>query len=63
MPSASASRELGDLDLLVAEVALHQVVVADDDAFDERVVDLVLFGLHLGRDRAFGARAVHRRSR
>ena len=48
-------RELVDLDLLVAEVALHEVVVGDDDAFDERVVDRVLLGLHLGGDRALGA--------
>ena len=57
------ARELGDLDLLVAEVALHQVVVADDDALDERVVDRVLLRLHLGRDLAFGARSAHRRRR
>ena len=49
------ARELGDVDRLVAEVALHEVVVADDDAFDERVVHRVLFGLHLVGDRAFGA--------
>ena len=47
--------ELVDVDLLVAEVALHEVVVADDDAFDERVVHRVLLGLHLVGHRAFGA--------
>ena len=46
------ARELGDLDLLVAEVALHHVVVADHDALDERVVDRVLLAFHLGGDRA-----------
>ena len=56
-------RELVDLDLLVAEVALHQLVVADDDAFDERVVDLVLLRLHLGRHRTLGAASVHLPSR
>ncbi len=49
------ARELGDLDLLVAEVALHEVVVADDDALDERVVHRVLLGLHLVGHRALGA--------
>ena len=44
MPVGERVRELLDLDLLVAEVALHEVVVADDDAFDERVVHRVLLG-------------------
>ncbi len=56
MPAASAFASSLDLDLLVAEVALHQVVVADDDAFDERVVHRVLFGFHLGGNLAFGSR-------
>ena len=45
MPAASALAELGGVDLLVAEVALHEVVVADDDALDERVVHRVLLRL------------------
>ncbi len=53
-PAASA-REFGDVDLLVAQVALHQIVVADDDPFDERVVHRVLFGFHLVGHGAFGA--------
>ena len=48
------ARELGDVDLLVAEVALHEIVVADDDALHERVVHRVLLGLHLVGHRAFG---------
>ena len=48
-------RKLVDLDLLVAEVALHEVVVGDDDALDERVVNLMLLGLHVGRDGALRA--------
>ena len=54
-PSASACASSSIVDLLVVEVALHEVVVADDDALDERVVDRVLLRLHLGRDRALGA--------
>ena len=55
MPVGERVRELGGVDLLVGEVALHEVVVADDDALDERVVHRVLLGLHLGGDRALGA--------
>ncbi len=59
------ARELADVDLLVAEVALHEIVVADDDSLDERVVHRVLFGLHLVGHRTFGSvrragRVVHR---
>ena len=42
MPVASAVRELLRVDRLVGEVALHEVVVGDDDPFDERVVHRVL---------------------
>ena len=52
--------ELADLDLLVAEVALHEIVVADDDALDERVVHRVLLRLHLGGNRALGPVAASR---
>ncbi len=44
--------ELGELDLLVAEIALHEVVVGDDDSLDQRVVHRVLLGFHLGRNLA-----------
>ena len=47
--------ELRRVDRLVVEVALHEVVVADDDALDERVVHRVLFVLHLRRQRAVGS--------
>ncbi len=47
--------ELLHLDRLVAEIALHEIVVGDDDAFDERVVHRVLFSLHLVGDRALRA--------
>ena len=57
-PSASACRELTRRDGLVGEVALHQVVVADHDPLDERVVDRVLLHLHLGWDGALGRGAV-----
>ena len=50
--------ELVGADGLVGEVALHEVVVADDDALDERVVHRVLRVLELGRDRPGGAGAV-----
>ena len=53
--------ELRRVDRLVVEVALHEIVVADDDAFDERVVHRVLFVLHLGGQRAFGSRRRTRR--
>ena len=43
-------RELRRVDRLVVEVPLHEFVVADDDALDERVVHRVLLVLHLGRD-------------
>ena len=46
------ARELAGGDGLVGEVALHEVVVGDDDALDERIVHGVLLGLHLRRDRA-----------
>ena len=46
------ARKLGRVDLLVVEVALHEVVVADDDALDERVVYRVLLGLHVVGHRA-----------
>ena len=52
--------ELLDLDLLVLEVALHEVVVGDDDALDQRVVDGVLLRRHLVGDRALGALAARR---
>ncbi len=56
----------GVLELLGAgdvalEVALHQVVVGDDDALHEVVVHLVLEGLHLVGDRV--RCAAHRRRR
>jgi hypothetical protein len=44
--------EFGRVDRLVGEVALHEVVVGDDNPFDEGVVHRVLLGLHLGGDRA-----------
>ena len=56
-------RELVDRDLLVVQVALHEVVVTDDDALDQRVVDGVLLHLHLGRDRTFAAGRRCRRCR
>ena len=56
-------RELGDVDLLVAEVALHEVVVGDDDALDERVVHRVLLGRHVVGHRALRARRASRRRR
>ena len=49
MPVASACASSVDVDRLVGEVALHEVVVGDDDALDERVVDRVLLGLHARR--------------
>ena len=58
----AVGQRMGELrrgDGLVGEIALHEIVVADDDAFDERVVDRVLLHLHLGRDRPGGGRAVH----
>ena len=54
-PAASARASSAMSICLVAEVALHEVVVADDDALDERVVHRVLFGLHLVGHRALGA--------
>ena len=42
-------------DLLVAEVTLHQVVVADDDALDQGVVHRVFFVRHVVGNRAFAA--------
>ena len=39
--------ELVDRQRLVGEVALHEVVVGDDDALDERVVHRVLLGRHV----------------
>ena len=53
--------ELGDRDLLVVEVPLHEIVVGDDDALDERVVHAVLLGGHVVGHRAGDAPA--RRSR
>ena len=47
---SECTRELVGGDGLVGEVALHEVVVGDDDALDERVVHGVLLGLHLRRD-------------
>ena len=47
--------ELRRVDVLVAQVALHEVVVTDDDALDERVVDRVLLGLHVVGHRALDA--------
>ena len=49
--------ELVDVDGLVAEVALHEVVVGDDDALDERVVHRVLLVGHGRRHFAHAARA------
>ena len=51
-------RELRHRDRLVGEVPLHEVVVAHDDALDERVVDGVLLHLHLGWDRTLGGLSV-----
>ena len=51
MPVASACASSFVLDRLVGEVALHEVVVGDDDALDERVVHRVLLGRHLVGDR------------
>ena len=42
MPWASASASSSVVDRLVGEVALHEIVVGDDDAFDQRVVHRVL---------------------
>ena len=55
MPLARACSSSFDLDGLVGEVSLHQVVVGDDDALDERVVDGVLYACHLVGHGALGA--------
>ncbi len=51
MPFATSSGKLLGLDVFVLEIPLHQIVVADDDPLDERVVNRMLFERHLRRDR------------
>ena len=58
-PLGERDLELVDLDGLVGEVPLHEVVVGDDDALDQRVVDRVLLDGHVVGDRpARGAAGV-----